>query len=994
MRVRLMALIAIVVVAVAGQALAQETTGAVNGRVTDSQGLAVPGASVTLTGPQGAKTVVSDSDGRYQAPLLIPGTYTIRAELQGFKAVEQKNVVVRLGQTIEVPLAMQVGGLAETVEVTASSPIVDTRSTTVGAVIDSTMLGNIPIGRRFSDALYVAPGVTGSGSAGRANPSMGGGSGLDNQYVVDGVNITNAGYGALGSYSIVFGSLGNGTPYDFVQEVQVKTGGYEAEFGQAIGGVVNVVTKSGTNAIKGSLFGYTRPSGTESSYKQYQSANGTVQTLGTQLSDVGAQVGGPILKDKLFFFGAIDPSWETRTFQAPNNVDADGAHQFPLYNTDGIDRKREITSYSAKATYQLAANHRLDASFFGDPANGANGPQRTSALLAQDTSQFSKLDKFGGNNQTVKYDGVFSPKLLVEASYSHARNQIVETPSVDQWFTQDFRVTPTLVTGGIGFYEAGNDGKNDQFQAKATSIVGSHQLRYGVSYERVEYDQINQRTGPTFTAPTGEQTATGAQVDVLPEITGLGQIYRVNRANFNAARVTRQHYTSFFLQDTWTVGNRLTIKPGIRYEQQTLVGTIVDNFSLKNNWAPRIGATYDVLGNGRSKIFANWGIFYARIPNDLAARALSADAGISRADYYDAGLTQPIPDGVLTVTQTPGGTPLSVTQHYLTQGTGADLIDPNVKSSYVNEFVGGYEFEAFPNVNLGVRYIHRSIPRVLEDVGPYAVGACDILGVGCSFDYTLTNPTPSTPVLDSLGATYEKPIHDYDAIQFTAEKRLSNNWAVQASYTWSRLHGTFEGFYREDNGQSDPGITSLYDFPTNDPSYTAIGVPQFGYQGDIRYLGSLGAGPLPLDRPHVIKVFGNYVFNFGLNAGLGLTLNSGTPLTALAANPNYTNGGEIPLTPRGDGFQTVDGLKTRTPFEYNTDVHVDYALKFSGTMRMVFLADVFNLFNLQRTTNYDNWSQLSLGVTNPDFGEPISQIVSGPQYQAPRQIRFGARFEF
>ena len=105
----------------------------------------------------------------------------------------------------------------------------------------------------------------------------------------------------------------------------------------------------------------------------------------------------------------------------------------------------------------------------------------------------------------------------------------------------------------------------------------------------------------------------------------------------------------------------------------------------------------------------------------------------------------------------------------------------------MNEFVGGYEFEAFPNVNLGVRYIHRSIPRVLEDVGPYAVGACDLLGVGCSFDYTLTNPGPNTPTSTASGRRYEKPIHDYDAVQFTAEKRLSNNWAVQASYTWSRL---------------------------------------------------------------------------------------------------------------------------------------------------------------------------------------------------------------
>jgi Carboxypeptidase regulatory-like domain/TonB-dependent Receptor Plug Domain len=996
MRSRMLIALAMLTVVSAGRGWAQETTGAVVGRITDAQGLALPGATVTLTGPQGAKTVTTDAEGRYNVPLLVPGTYVVRAELQGFKGTEQKDVVVRLGQTIEVPLSLQVGGVSETVEVSAASPIVDTRSTTVGAVIDSAMLANIPIGRRFSDALYVAPGVTSSGSAGRSNPSLAGGSGLDNTYVVDGVNITNTGYGALGSYSIIFGSLGNGTPYDFIKEVQVKTGGYEAEFGQAIGGVVNVVTKSGSNKVSGSVFGYARPSGTEGDWKQFESDNGTVQTLSTELNDVGATLGGPVLRDRIFFFGAIDPSWETRTFQAPNNVDPDtGERLFPLYNMGGIDRKRQITSYSAKGTWQITANHHVDASFFGDPAKGDMGPQRTNSLLAADTSQFSELNKYGGNNQTVKYDGVLSPKFLVEASYSHARNQIEEIPSVNEWFTQDFRVVPTAVSGGIGFYEAGNDGKNNQYGVKVTNILGSHQLRYGVTYEDIAYDQINQRTGPTFTLPDGTPTATGAQVSILPEITGLGQIYRVGRANMNSGRNTKQHYTSVFVQDTFAVGNRLTIKPGIRYEQQTLVGTIVDDFTLKNNWAPRIGATYDIVGNGRSKLFANWGRFFAKIPNDLAARALSSDAGVSRADYYDANLTQPIPEGVPVTTQTAGSDPQTVTQHFILQGVGADLIDPDAKSSYVDEFVGGFEYEAFPNINLGVKYIHRSIPRVLEDVGPFPVGACDFLGEGCSFDYTLTNPDSDTPVETDLGAKYEKPVHNYDAVQFTADKRLSNNWALQASYTWSRLNGTFEGFYREDNGQSDPGITSLYDFPTDDPSYTAIGgQPPYNYLGDIRYLGALGEGPLPLDRPHVIKLFGNYTFNMGLNLGAGVTMNSGKPLTALASNPNYTNGGEIPLTPRGEGFQTVDGFKKRTPFEYNTDLHADYALKLGGARRIVVLADVFNVFNLQRVVDYDNFVELEKGVTNPDFGQPVSQNVAGPQYQSPRQIRFGARFEF
>src|SRR5262249_1403358 len=160
----------------------------------------------------------------------------------------------------------------------------------------------------------------------------------------------------------------------------------------------------------------------------------------------------------------------------------------------------------------------------------------------------------------------------------------------------------------------------------------------------------------------------------------------------------------------------------------------------------------------------------------------------------------------------------------------------------------------------------------------------------------------NTPVLGGLGVSFEAPVHNYNAVEFTADKRLADKWAIHASYRWSRLTGTYEGYYRDDNGQSDPGITSLYDFPTNDPSYFAIGVAQFGYQGDIRFQGDLGSGPLPLDRPHQVKLYGSYLLDVGLTLSAGLNLSSGKPLTGLAANPVYQNGGEIPLTPRGTGF--------------------------------------------------------------------------------------------
>jgi hypothetical protein len=964
--------------ALASPALAQETTGAITGTVVDSQGLGIPGVTVTVTGVQGVRDTVTDGSGRFRVPFLTPGAYSVRAALEGFKTVEQGRVTVDLGQTVNLALAMEIGGLAETIEVGASAPLIDTSSTTAGANLSSELFQSAPVGRRLADTLYMAPGVSSSGMVGEMNPSIAGGSGLENQYVVDGVNITNTGYGGVGSYSIVFGSLGNGTPFDFIDQVQVKTAGYEAEYGQATGGVANVITKSGSNTFRGSAFAYFQPDALEGDWTPVVSDGlqrpEAVNTTATQLNDAGFEIGGPVLHDKVFFFGAIDPQWDTRTFLAPENA--------PLHSLGEVDRERRIFAYSAKGTFQLADSHRIDASFFGDPSEGEPGPQRRSSLLRDETTAFSDL-KYGGHSQVVKYEAAVRPTWLLEASFARAQNSIEEAPEIDEWSVTDSRFSPERSSGGLGFYEVGNDGQNFQYQAKSTHYLGDHQVRYGLLFEDITYDNTIDRTGPSFTLPDGQQSATGAQVTVLPDI-NFDQIYRVTRANLSNVRSTEQQYLSFFLQDTWRVGNRLTIKPGLRYEQQELVGNLAD-FKWENNWAPRIGATYDLVGNGRSKLYANWGRFFAKIPNDLAARALSADAGVTRADYFDANLTQPIPNGVATSVD---GQAI-ITDHFQLAGVGTADFDPDAKSTYLDETLVGFEFEAAPSLNLGVRYMRRRFGRVLEDIGQAPMVAYflpeteDQLG---SVEYFITNPDSETEVVfPEFGASFEKAIHDYDAVEVTADKRLSDNWQVKASYRWSRLDGTFEGFFRNDNGQSDPAITSLFDFPTNDPSYVALG-RDLGFRGDIRFLGEAGAGPLPNDRPHQVKVFGNYAFDMGLNAGLGLQVGSGRPLTALAANPAYDSSGEIPETPRGEGFETEDGFRDRAPIESSIDVHLDYALRF-GTRRLVLLLDAFNLFDRQGVLDYDNYTEASFAVPNPDVGRAFI-------YQNPRQVRIGVRFQF
>ena len=1013
MYARISAFLVVFALAVTGLAVAQETTsGSIAGQVVDAQGLAVPGATVTITSDEGTKNYVTDTEGRFFAPFLTPGMYDVRIELSGFVPIEQRMIQVRLGQRATLTdLTMRVGGLTETVEVLASSPVVDITSTTAGSVLNSDMLRSLPVGRSFTDTLYMVPGVSNSSGAGQANPSIGGASGLENAYIVDGVNITNAGYGGVGSYSIIFGSLGSGVTTEFIRETQVKTAGFEAEYGQATGGVINVVTKSGTNVFRGSIFGYSKPGALEAGWKQLNSPNGTVNVTATTNWDAGVGGGGRIIRDRLFFYGTIDRLQETNTYLAPEG--------FPLRSLGEVDRKRSTTSYAGKLTWQQTTAHRFDLSVFGDPSKGEQGPQRAAsntgnALIASDQARFSELE-YGTHSQTGRYDGILRNNWLLEGLISRAANNTIERPAVNQHQYTDTTVTPNRRFGGLGAFDLEQPGENVQYQVKSTNIVeaaGNHQFRYGFAFEDINFTRAGGRTGPPFTLPNGTVTRDGASVTILADPV-FGRIYRATRGNFGPHPNTTQEYFNFFLQDTWQMG-RLTLRPGIRYEQQELVGgdpplchaddtrpglgdgtgePIHCRFKWDNNWGPRLGATYDVLGNGRSKVFASWGRFYARVPNDLAARALSADAGISRADYFDQDLTRPVPEGVLAAGQT---------RHFILAGLHAAEFDPDAKMTYQDEFLGGIEFEAFTDASLGVRYIRRNMPRILEDVGTAQMVLYDLGVPGLeSVEYFITNVNANTkvfPVPAGSGipqARFEDPVHKYNAVEVTIDKRLANNWSLLGSYRWSKLEGNFEGFFRSDNGQSDPAITSLFDFPTNDPSYTQIGVPRFGYRGDIRFLGcSLGCGTLPNDRTHQIKVFSTTSWR-DVNFGIGINAGSGRVLTDLAANPNYASDGEIPVTVRGAGFQTVDGFKERSPMEFGIDLHADYSLSVGGERNVTLLADIFNLTNRRTATDYDNCSDTTFGGSNPNFGLPINGCSGAlSSFQAPLATRVGVRFDW
>src|SRR5262252_1086639 len=337
--------------------LAQDiaTKGGISGRVTDSAGAAIANAKVTITGQAGDRTVTANAEGEFEMQNLIPGAYKVKVEQSGFKTINVPGVEVYVGKTSALKLTLEPGNISEVVEVTAGAAAVDTTSTAIGSNLSNQLYQNIPLQRSVQSLFYLAPGVTDSVSSmtGRANPSISGASGLDNLFIADGVNITDSAFGGLGIFTRSYGSLGVGINTQYVQEVQVKTGGFEPQYGQSQGGIVNIITKSGTNAYHASIFGYFQPQSFEAERLQADDKN--VNKFGKILHpenyDAGFDVSGPVpgLKDKILFFGSFNPSIVGEVVRG-----AEGSGLLAILGNE-THRRTFTKNYAAKLDYNLSS---------------------------------------------------------------------------------------------------------------------------------------------------------------------------------------------------------------------------------------------------------------------------------------------------------------------------------------------------------------------------------------------------------------------------------------------------------------------------------------------------------------------------------------------------------------------------------------------------------------------------------------------------------------
>ena len=621
------------------------------------------------------------------------------------------------------------------------------------------------------------------------------------------------------------------------------------------------------------------------------------------------------------------------------------------------------------------------------------------------------------------------------------------------------------------------------YQETPTYTGSSFDVQLPVSYTNgLPVDNNKDGVQDTISIPTRG----GATVDVRNGVGAdaavafdSGNRFRVTRARLGPAiPPTLSKEGDLFVQDTWTVHPRVTIKAGLRWTQENVDGAGTfslpfatetvqketfpgsgffvptriftpgsstyspNSYKFAGNIAPRVGVSWDVLGNGRSRAYLNFGRYYERVPNDLAVRAFSNEVGISLEEFRDRNLATPrtIPGAAATCVDSSGSDTglggCATIVPVFTQGIDQMGVAGGVKLPYEDELSGGYSFELTPVSALEVRAIYRTQGRVLEDVQVNAIEQTQNFYYGVAYGYpydpfggvkgvnggksatfpatpfgayTLANP--GTKAIPSGGlSSFPKPERVYKALEVIYTRRLADRWSLFANYRLSRLDGNYEGLYRNDNGQSDPNITSLYDFP-NSPLMS----------------GQFLKGPLPTDTRHVVHVYPSYEFENRVRLGANFSYSSGVPRTSLLAHPSYQSAGEIPAIdpvyaywadPVGNDnpadyiLRSTGSLKDalsdpqnvqqtvflksytpvtrgnlgRTPGLTDIDLHADYPVTLArGTMRV--MLDVFNVFDRQSVTSFDDDVELRAGVTDPDFLRPIA-------YQIPRTWRLAARWAF
>lgn len=984
MKQRVMSMV-LMTLLIAMSASAQQGTTELRGRVIDPQGAVLPGVTVVVRNQETGmyRETVSGPDGTFIASGLVPGTYQVNAELQGFKKFERKDLRLEVGKTSSIDVTMAVGTVEETVTVTTESPLVDVTSKEIGGNITSETLVKLPsVNGNFVGFVGLLPGIIPSISTesfGSDSISVNGQDPRNNNYMLDGGNNNDDVIGQRAGTQAR-------TPIEAIQEFQVITGQYDAQYGRTSGAIINAVTKSGTNQLRGSAFGFFQDGSLTT--KDFFAKEKGLAKPDTQYQRWGGTVGGPIVHDKLHFFGSV----ERFAIDRPNTINIPAR---PEFNGTEITTDR-VWNTIVRGDHQINSNTTYSVRWLRESSPQKNQIITPPAVTPAAAREESDVDQ----TLSLNLNQVLTHTKVSTFRLTWTRENVAFANPCFNGNGRDQAACPPQLS-----FQTFNDQQsnlaqfriNDGIQAEETlgwflpNKHGDHDIKVGAQYEYSGASNTTQdNLNGTFTFGTSNAPFNSSNPFTYPDRFSI-------RVGGPLLVYEKAHYFSAFAQDKWRFTKDLTVSLGLRYDLERIPLAEPDNPLVEkyptddNNIQPRVGLTYN-LNDGKSVARAGYGRFFDKTHFELIGGLYTgafsnsstqtfpvagADLGPRNGQFpTDPFLVNgPTVNRDLLAARFPSGVQV--------RNTGVTWDSEDRRVPHTDEITAGYEHQLLPDLAVSADYLHSQqremlmvlnlnpqfrASTVVAQATPVRIGSTTLTQATAELQQTYPGFVPFSAAVNQFINRGEV---DYNAIMVQMKKRFSHNYSAQVSYTYGRSRGNTTGngapgsnFQVGDDLhlEKNEGPTS-FDIPNN-----------FTFSGTARIPKTKG-----LQLSWVTRALSGTPFSI-INSGFDLDQNGIQAEPLPAAEYSGT----------GNDAYTVKNYKAerngaRGPGYFQADMRFGYVIGLSGRRRLEVSADAFNLTN---RTNFANPSGDQFAPTT--F---LVQTAYSASY-TPRKVQIGLRYEF